>query len=180
MGRSHGQNGSPGLDQLTARAVSLSYQDGLYLKSTDPTRLYLGTFLPYSTTQVDDLPAERGLWNFFNRVNRTLEVREDSMMNWTYNVPGTWRSPNGSDKMVRLVVGLPEDPLSAELYVNVTGGSSLYGIVGIGVDSNDCKFSNYQPALRTFGPLYRQCSPARHPGRWMPHVVLDRDHQRQW
>ncbi len=41
------------------------------------------------------------------------------MASWTYNVPGTWRCPDGSDKMVRVVVGLPEDPLSAELYVNV-------------------------------------------------------------
>jgi hypothetical protein len=118
----------------TSRATSLTFTEGMYLKSTDLTRLYLGTFLAYLNGDIKDQPEERGLWNFFNRVKRPLKVLVDTS-SWTYNVPSTWRSPNDSQAMFRLVTGLPEDAVDIELDVTLVSASGLYGMVGIGIDS---------------------------------------------
>jgi hypothetical protein len=121
---------------IASRATALTLTEGLYVKATDPTRLYLGTCLAYLGSYIKDTVTERGLWNFFNRVLKPLEVT-DTTATWTYNVPGTWRSPNGADKMVRVVTGLAEDLVDFEVKVNVVGNSSLYGIVGVGIDARD-------------------------------------------
>ena len=126
---------------LTARATSIVNQDGVWLKSTDLSRLYMGTFLPYSASAVSDSKNERGLWNFFNRVARQVLVTV-ATASWTYSTPGTWRSPNGSDAMVRVVIGLLEDFSRFELHCIAGGGASLYGMVGIGDNSNSVNSAN--------------------------------------
>ena len=121
---------------LTARATSIVQQDGVYLKSTDLSRLYIGTFLPNSASAVSDTAAERGLWNYFNRVARPL-LATVATASWTYNVPGTWRSPNGSDVMAKAVFGLGEDTAFLQVTAPCMANASLYGMVGVGDNANN-------------------------------------------
>jgi len=119
---------------LTARATALTFQDGVYLKSTDTTRLYLGSFMPSIASLVNDYPYDRGIWNYFNRVPRYLKV-VDTTASWTYTL-AAWRSPNGADKKVRCMIGLAEDAATFELSVNNQAAASVFALLGIGVDSN--------------------------------------------
>ncbi len=120
----------------TGRATALTLTEGMYVKATDPTRLYLGTCLAFLGSNIKDKPEERGLWNFFNRVPKSLLV-VDGSINWTYNVPSTWRSPNGTDKMVRCVIGLAGETPWFQVIVAAKADASLYAQVGIGDNHND-------------------------------------------
>jgi hypothetical protein len=147
-----------------ARATPLTYTDGMYLKSTDLTRLYLGTFLAYTNNDIKDQPTERGLWNFFNRVAKPVTVTV-ATASWTYATPGTWRSPNGADAMIRTVQGLVEDSAIFEVTCTCTAAASLYGLVGIGDNSNSANSA-------TLGNIIGGGSAQRTPLRAVYNAVL--------
>lgn len=67
-------SGTPTLESTvwtnnTTRATALAYQDGILVKSGDPTRRYLGTIRTTATTgQCEDSISRRFVWNMYNRV----------------------------------------------------------------------------------------------------------------
>ena len=146
---------------LTSRAVSLTYQDGLYVKSTDHRCLYLGSFCPASTSSVDDLPISRSLWNNFNRLPRLL-ARVDTTANWIYT-SSDWRQANAEAlNQVRLVTGLPEDVSTFEVDVNVNAEDiDRYGLVGLGIDSTTVNSADILIHARGLAGDYHSLARAR-------------------
>ena len=120
---------------LTARATSLTFQDGVYTLSTDQSRLYLGTFSPASASQVNDQVAERGLWNYFNRVQKAVKLF-DTTASWSYN-NATWRVENAAATKILVTKGVAEDTDTFEVNCPVVTASSIYAALGIGVDANN-------------------------------------------
>lgn len=111
----------------TARATALAKKDGVWVKSGDNTRRYLGTALPDSTTTVGfqrnqgvagGAAATWGLWNVDNR--RLVALRSaDASSSWTYN-SATWRQANNPATDVcrsRCVIGLDLDPIDVQIDV---------------------------------------------------------------
>ena len=133
----------------TGRATALTYTEGMYLKATDLSRLYLGTYVAQANNNIRDQTTERGLWNFFNRIPKPLLVTV-ATANWTYAVPGTWRSPNGADALVRCVIGIAEDTNLFAVDALATAGTTYYGMVGIGDNSNS---ANAADLITMAGPL---------------------------
>lgn len=120
----------------TTRAVALSLQDGVYVKSDATTRRYLGTIKHTSVSgQSEDSATKRYLWNYYNRVRRPL-VRQDSTTSWNYTT-ATYRQANASSaNQVDLVVGVAESLL--DMAVVASASNSSAGItfqVAIGEDS---------------------------------------------
>jgi len=132
---------------LTTRATALTFQDGVYTKSTDQTRLYLGTFTPSNTGNVNDLVAERGLWNYFNRVQKAVKLF-DSTASWTYN-SSTWRVENAAATRILVTVGVAEDYDEFELDVLALGSSSITACAGIGLDSTNVNSADAYPGMRS-------------------------------
>jgi hypothetical protein len=118
---------------LITRATPLTYQDGVYVLSTDPTRLYLGTFTPYNTSLVNDYPGERGLWNYFNRVQKAVK-RFDTTASWTYNAVA-WEVERAQTNPILVTKGIVEDTDQFDVACMLACTASHWGIVGIGVDS---------------------------------------------
>jgi hypothetical protein len=121
----------------TTRATALATQDGIYTKSGDATRRYLGTLYTTSTTATEDSAANRYCWNYYNRVARPLRRLEPTDQ-WTYVSPlTTWRQANASPaNQVCLIVGVLEDAI--EIQVQILGNHSASGgvlAIGIGEDS---------------------------------------------
>lgn len=92
----------------TTRATALATQDGVYIKSGDATRRYLGTIRINSTGgQCEDTVTQRFVWNFYNRLTKRLRKYVDS--NWSYGT-STWRyANNDSSQKVEVVLGVSED-----------------------------------------------------------------------
>lgn len=79
----------------TVRTDALTTQDGVYVKSSDKSRRYLGTFRTTSTTVTQDTDSQRYLFNQDNRVNRYLKCT-DTTDSWTYSTATTIRAANGN------------------------------------------------------------------------------------
>jgi hypothetical protein len=121
----------------TARATALARQDGVYVKSGDSTRRYLGTISTTATAgQCEDSLVKRYVWNAQNRVARPLR-RIDPAVSWTYTTVTTWRQANANPaNEVGVVLGLLAEPV--EVVVNAvafhsTGSGAMR--IGIGEDS---------------------------------------------
>ncbi len=120
----------------TARATALTTQNGVYVKTGDATRRYVGSFYTSSTTTTEDTASQRFLWNYYNRIEKPVAVQEvtDS---WTYSST-TIRQMNGATgNKVEVFCGLTDD--MAEIFTQVGvleqsagGGGSANGI---GIDS---------------------------------------------
>jgi hypothetical protein len=72
----------------------LSSIDGALVKTSDPTRKYLGSFLtiPNTNQTVEDSRKTRFLQNFYNPVWRTGVAKESTVASYTYS--GAWRPSN--------------------------------------------------------------------------------------
>jgi hypothetical protein len=121
----------------TTRATALTTQDGVFVKTGALTRRYLGTVRTVSSTLYDS-SAFRYVWNYYNRVRRTMRVLETTN-SWAY-ATATIRQANGAvANQLDFVVGVSEDCVSADIYVHAaeTGGATTgtLSFVGVGVDS---------------------------------------------
>jgi hypothetical protein len=97
----------------TLRATALYNQDGVWVKTGSPEKLYLGTIrMSGAGTTADTLKA-RLVWNNYNRVIRPIKVADDTN-SWTY-ATATWRQMNNAAaNKFEYVVGLIEEPLYLE------------------------------------------------------------------
>lgn len=109
---------------------------GVYTKSGDATRRYLGTFRTTGTTgQTEDSNSKRFLWNYNNRVNRML-LKQYVASSWTWSgTANVYRYlGNNSANSVAFVNGFQED----NIFVMAAAGSAGSGIqrqLAIGFDS---------------------------------------------
>jgi hypothetical protein len=120
----------------TTRATALTTQDGVLVKTGATTRRYLGTFYTSSTTQTEDSTSKRYLFNYYNRARRFLKA-VDTTNSWSYTT-AAWREANGGSTLgttrFDIMVGYPEDVLTAEVYSLSSSGSAFMS-VGVGIDS---------------------------------------------
>lgn len=127
----------------TTRATALAKQDGVYVKTGDTTRRYLGTIRINSTGGQCNFTfgsaaskggaGDFGLWNYYNRVDFGTFV-QDTDNSWTHVSDSTWRASNSSNTFrVSAVVGVREDSYEAVYQVLMNAGNA--GAIGIGINS---------------------------------------------
>jgi len=105
----------------TARATNLQVAYGVYVKSGDFSRRYMGTCFPRSATQYTLTRVRNGsnfckldLWNMYYRRMFTMIVQEPTA-SWSYDT-STWRAANGSaDNAAEFTVGLRDDGYTANV-----------------------------------------------------------------
>jgi hypothetical protein len=119
----------------STRATALAYQDGVLVRSGSTTRRYLGTFYSTGTTTTEDSAKLRVLYNYYNRVDRSL-FAAPSGSSYTYTT-ATLRASNNNttygDCRVGWISGLIEDPVSAHFMgqSSNTGGNARYNSIGL-------------------------------------------------
>jgi len=121
----------------TTRADAIVLQDGVYVKSGTTTRRYLGTFRASDTNKTEDSVLKRYVWNYCNRVERSMKVVE-ATDSWTYN-SATWRQANANTaNKVEMVRGLNEDMVNAIVYnVTTVGVAAAWVCNGVGLDATN-------------------------------------------
>jgi len=118
----------------TSRTDSLALQNGVYVKSGTPTRLWLGTIRASGANVTEDSLAKRFVWNRYNQVHRAMKVIE-SADSWTYTL-STWRQANANAaNQLAYVCG----DVGAYSEANIQSLNSSSGttsrMVSVGVDS---------------------------------------------
>lgn len=118
----------------STRATPLASQDGVLVKSGDTTRRYVGSFTPGGATTVSDAAAARNLWNYNNRVLRSLASTGTTTTSYTYT-SGIWRlAENNAANTVGFIVGVAEDTVEAVSNAIITGSGAYQKYISIGYD----------------------------------------------
>ena len=126
----------PWTNNLT-RAVGLQTVDGIYSKSSDLTRRYVGSFSTGSVSgQVEDSHANRHVWNYYNRQARPIVIVEPTP-SWSYNVNAYRQSNANVANQLDFLVGVVEETVSiqATSIVITNSATGRPCAVGIGIDS---------------------------------------------
>lgn len=120
----------------TTRATALTTQDGVYVKTGDTTRRYVGTCRTTGVSgQIEDSFAKRFIWNYYNRVCRPMRVLE-ATNTWNYTTATIRQANNSAANQLDFVIGASEDSVSATLMyaaLNSTGGVAVNA--GLGLDT---------------------------------------------
>ena len=120
----------------TLRATALYNQDGCWVKTNSPGRLYLGTIRMSSAGTTADTLKARLVWNNYNRVSRLIKVI-DTTDTWTY-ATNAWRPMNNSTaNRFEYVVGLIEEPLFLHYILSgIDSAAALNFLVGFWLGCN--------------------------------------------
>lgn len=122
----------------TTRATALVLQDGVYVKTGDTARRYLGSFRTTSTTTTEDSAAKRYVFqaDVTNRVPRTLIAAKETANTWNYTSASYRQANANTANQLDIMIGLAD--VYVEAYVQAlaaSGSGTLQGSIGIGVDS---------------------------------------------
>lgn len=125
-------------NDTTPGSAALTLLNGRYVLSTNNALLYVATGRTTTVSgQTEDSEARRLVWNYFNRVARTLKA-VDSTATWTYAV-NTVRSANASTVpgtgRTDFVIGVAECEVTAAYASTGTSGVASTASVGIAFDS---------------------------------------------
>jgi hypothetical protein len=123
----------------TTRTTALTYQNGVLVQSGAPTRRYLGTIRTTGTTgQCEDRQASRLVWNYYNRVRRSLAVANSTAHAYT---SGAWRYWNNDSSAKGIfVLGIVEEPISAICYCYSDGSNSGNYAMGLNTATGGTPF----------------------------------------
>jgi hypothetical protein len=114
---------------VNTRATALVLQDGVYVKTGELTKRYIGTIRTSNTGQCEDSISNRLVWNYYNRAIRRMFV---SATNAHAYGTAAWRSWNNNAGLrVGFVLGLIESPVIGSIYAEHKDS----GQAGIGLDS---------------------------------------------
>lgn len=136
----------------TARATGLSRLNGVWTKTGDSTRRYLGSIRARSATTFhwvqfgSALPVKLDVFNADNRVDLGFTLI-DTADTFTYTT-ATWRQWNGSTNFqVDVMVGLQEEMMEVEAWASSRNSTiSIPRQVGIGYDVTNAIGSGANPA----------------------------------
>ena len=136
----------------TTRATALTTQDGVLVKSGTTTQRYLGSGRTTSVSgDTEDSKAARYLWNYYNRVPRTMQVTEGTDT-WTYTTAAFHQTNATSRNQLELMIGVSEDMVGAtamSMAANTSASASASGLtilVGIGLDATNTASVGYMNA----------------------------------
>jgi hypothetical protein len=115
----------------SARATAIALLDGVYVKSGDSTRLYLGTIrINAAGGQCNENDTNRFVWNYFNRTPRRMSKTESTSHTYASTLR-VWN--NDAAQKLEFVVGVSEDPIQLNLFTEMTGAT--YCNLAWGLDS---------------------------------------------
>ena len=120
----------------TTRSVALVQYDGVFVKTGDASKRYMGTFRTTVAGESEDSKTKRFLWSFYNQKERMLYKEPAS---FTEAVATTWAQYGGATaNKVEFVTGQPVE-VSAHLHVTteltVTNVGPYMAYSAIGADS---------------------------------------------
>lgn len=128
---------------LTTRNVALTLQDGALVSSGNPSRRYLGSFRSTGVaSQTEDSDVKRYVWNYYNRVNRSLK-KFTASNSWVYTT-STWRQAEAlGTNQVEVFVGLNEDAIQITLKGAANNATVPCALgIAIGLDSTSAVAAN--------------------------------------
>lgn len=139
----YSNSGTPAIEILawtddTTRATALTTQNGILVKSGANTRRYVGSFRTTAVSgQTEDSLIKRYVWNYYNRVRRSMKVFETTN-SWTYSTAAYRQINNSSSNQLDFIIGYNEDIVEAYFTTNFVSNNTSttrFCKISIGLDS---------------------------------------------
>ena len=127
----------------TTRATGLALQDGVYTKSGNATRLYLGTICGSGTGTCEDSQKNRFVCNYANRQPRKFLGVEPSNTSWVYNTATYRPMNNNTGNQAHVVSGLGDTIVDFFMLGASTIDVATTRYSGIGIDSTSTPSYDY-------------------------------------
>lgn len=125
----------------TTRATALVLQNGVLVKTGATTRRYVGSFRTTAVSgQTEDSAAKRYVWNYYNRIPRSM-LAVDTTDTWVYDGVLRQARANATNQL-DFVIGVAEVLIDATVTATCTNtavGSLQF--VNIGLDSTTTAFT---------------------------------------
>lgn len=118
-----------------ARSEAITKLDGVWVKSSDNTRRYLGTIRTNGTNTYNDNFTERGLWNYYNRQRRFLRVFEGGNT-WNYNTNAFRIANANAANVVSYVIGINEALVNVRVKTNTVSANNTNRTFTVGIGLN--------------------------------------------
>ena len=119
----------------SARAATIGQVAGVYIKSGDATRRYVGTIRTNASTQFTVSGTEQFIWNAYNRVPRILVVTETTDT-WASGTNNVWRQVRATAaNKVGILVGLNNHTVRAHAKLIANAAAATVFATGIGYDT---------------------------------------------
>jgi hypothetical protein len=133
----------------TARTTALILQDGIYVKTGETTRKYVGTFRTTETAgEVVDTLRRRLVYNYYNKISRTF-LRQESTVSWIYST-ATLRQVNAnSANQVEVVIGVRDTSIALEFIHLAVSGATGNFMAAIGENSTSAVATNCVGGVET-------------------------------
>jgi hypothetical protein len=130
----------------TTRATALTKQNGVYVKTGETNKRYVGSFRTTNVSgETEDsaggvVRPRRFLWNYYHRTKKAMRKQEQTD-SWTYSA-AAWRqtnsggSPDNDANELQFLIGVNEDSVSARAQgLAATNTTAAQIRTGIGLDS---------------------------------------------
>lgn len=147
----------------TTRANALVRQNGVWVNNVAEGSMaqyrgrYVGTIRASGSNTTEDSGLYRGsqiegkryVWNMYNRVKRAFRI-VDTTNSWTYNSLTVRPWNNNTGNRCSFVIGLGEDPVRLEFWVETVSSAGAYSIPGICLDNTNANSQHVEtPAAST-------------------------------
>lgn len=120
----------------TTRATALVLQNGVYVRSGNLSRRYVGSFRTTGVSgQTEDSRPRRFVWNYYNRVIRAL-LRAESAVSWNYSTATVRQANANTANQLSVLTGVLEDTVGITLFANVTNSTATPRPVSAGIGIN--------------------------------------------
>ena len=130
----------------TARNIALSRLGGVWVKSTELNKRYVGTVRVVAGPFFEDSRAKRFVWNQDNRIDRTV-ANTDTTVNWSESST-TYHVPNGGNSAwtIEMVHGFAEDVVDVQANILFQASTALSNADALsltfGLDSTSSQAAN--------------------------------------
>lgn len=130
-------------DDTNRSATTITRTDGVYTKSTDQTRLYLGTIRATGASTTQDAASARYIFNYFNQEPRNITVTSPSSASYNSATIRQWGA--SSANQVNFLLGVGQN-VSASINMCLFPGtvSSQIALGGMGLDLTTNYIGNLQ------------------------------------
>ncbi|MES2356260.1 MAG: hypothetical protein V4568_18015 [Pseudomonadota bacterium] len=120
----------------TTRATALVFQNGVYCKTGALDRRYVGSFRTTgSSGQTEDSNQKRFVWNYYNRVIKSMQNAIETTDSWTYTTAAFRQANANAANQLDFIIGVSEDVVEAVVVALASNsGVSAQIATGIGLD----------------------------------------------
>lgn len=97
------------------RATAITLQDGIYVKTGEAGKRYIGTCMTTSTSgETEDSLTKRLVWNYYNRATRPF-YKVEAASSWAYSSSTVRAMNNNTDIRIGMVAGVAEGYFNGDM-----------------------------------------------------------------